>query len=347
MTEKPLRATFGRQHAEEVPGVRSARSIIGLAILIPFLGLGLAACNEDEAWNRSVRSKEGSRLDQVRPASRSVGDRQRERRRARRDRTSRRLGRGGGELLPHFGDYTVHESGFNTTRFKSAHGMLTIDLINDCGDWTLQEKWDLDLRDQTNESHRSNLLYRASEVRSADKFVFAYSREHLGERTDFIGDVLEIDGGFLARFQAPEIPDLFLPNDLVFPIDHLRQILSEARRRRTGFETVIFDGGNRFPYRAVTTISQPLRADDSNPRVVAARTELDRKTSDRLPKGQHWPVRIDYFPLEDAYAPPVFAREFLLHENGIVLSFHFDYGDIQMDARLKNLDIREAKACPG
>ncbi|MDH3658779.1 MAG: cell envelope integrity EipB family protein, partial [Alphaproteobacteria bacterium] len=336
-----------RQHAKEGTGVRPARSTIGLAVLILLSSLGLSACNEDERWNRTARSADGGQVSQIRPASQTVSDRQRDRRRDRRDRTSRRSGRGGVELLPHFADYAVHETGFSTTRFKRAHGMLTIELIDDCGDWTLQEKWDLDLRDQTDQSHQSNLLYRASEVRSADKFVFAYSRDHLGERTDFIGDVLAVDGGFMARFREPKIPDLFLSPDLAFPIGHLRQILSEARRQRDGFETTVFDGGNAIPYRAVTTISLPLRADDTNPRVVAARTELDRKKSDRLPDGRHWPVRTEYFPLEDAYAPPVFTREFLLHESGIVLSFHFDYGDIQMDARLKTLDIRKAKPCPG
>ena len=328
-----------------------ARSIIGLVILILFLGLGLSACREDEAWNRSLRADDGSRLSQVRrnaetrQASRTVADRLRERR-TRRDRTSRRLGRDGGQLLPHFADYAVHETGFATTRFKSAHGTLTVELIDDCGDWTLQEKWDLDLRDQDDRSHPSNLLYRASEVSSAGKFVFAYSRDHLGERTDYIGDVLAIDGGYLARFQTPEIPDDYMASNLEFPITHLRQILSDARGGGGGFETTVFDGGNAFPYRAVATISQPLRSDDRNPRVVAARTELDAQTSDRLPDGRHWPVRVDYFPPDDAYAPPVLVREFLLHESGVVLSFHFDYGDIQMDARLKTLDIREPMPCP-
>lgn len=327
--------------------MRSGRSIIGLAVLSLSLGLGLAACVEDEAWSRSVGNTDDPQLERIRPASRNVSDRQRERSRARRDRSSRRLGRGGSPLLPHFADYTIHESGFSTTRFKAAHGTLTIELIDDCGDWTLQEKLDLNLQDQTDETHRSNLLYRASEVRSANKFVFAYSKDHLGERTDFIGDVLEIEGDFMARFRSPEIGDIFLPSELIFPIDHLRQTLSEARRRQTEFETVLFDGGNSIPYRAVTRISQPLRGDDRNPRVVAARTELDTRTSDRLPEGRHWPVRTDYFPLDDPYAPPVFVREFLLHESGVVLSFHFDYGDLQVDARLKNLDIREAAPCPG
>lgn len=328
--------------------MRPARSIIGLAVLTLVLALGLAACRDEDSWSRSVRSGDGDRVSQIRPASRTVSDRQRERRRTtRRDRTRRRFGGDGGQLIPHFGDYAIHEAGFTTARFKRAHGTLTVEVIDDCGDWTLQERLDVRLHDQANRIHQSNLLYRASEVRSADKFVFAYSRDHLGERNDFIGDVLEIDGGFMARFQAPETtPDAFLSSDLVFPVTHLRRILSEARSERTGFETIVFDGGNDFAYRAVTTIGQPLRADDSNPRVVAARTELDLKTSDRLPEGRHWPVRTDYFALDDEYAAPIFTREFLLHESGIVLSFHFDYGDLQMDARLKTLDIRRARPCP-
>jgi len=118
-----------------------------------------------------------------------------------------------------------------------------------------------------------------------------------------------------------------------------------ARRRSSGFESIVFDGGNDFAYRAVTTISQPLPDDDGRGNVVGSRTDLDPRTSDRLPDGLYWPVRVEYFPVDDGFAPPVFTREFLLHENGIILSFHVDYGDLQMEARLKNLDIREAVSC--
>ena len=138
-----------------------------------------------------------------------------------------------------------------------------------------------------------------------------------------------------------------MPSDVVFPVTHLRQVLASARRQRRDFEAIVFDGGNGFPYRAVTTIGRTRRQDDRNPRVAAARTELDQETSDRLPPGRNWPVRIDYFPEGDPNAPPVYTRQFLLHENGIVLSFHFDYGDVQLDARLKNLDIHENVDCPG
>ena len=324
--------------------MRIARPTSGLAVLTLSFGLGLAACNDHPALSRAAFIDDVGETDRIVPASQTITDGRSERPRVRRDRTRRRFGRTV-DLLPHSGDYTIHETGFSTSRFKNAHGMLTIDLIDDCGDWTLQEKWDLDLRDQSDRPHRSNLLYRASEIRSSNKFVFAYSRDHMGERTDFIGDALEIDGGHMVRFQAPDIPDLMLPSDLSFPVTHLQQILSAARRQTTGFEGTIFDGGNDFAYRAVTTISQPLRADESSPRVLAARTALDQRTSDRLPDGRHWPVRVEYSPLDDPYAPAVFIREFLLHESGIVLSFHFDYGDVQLDARLKHLDIREPKPC--
>jgi hypothetical protein len=281
----------------------------------------------------------------IRLAAREGADRRE--RRDRLDRVGRRLGRGSAELLPHLGDYVIHESGFTTPRFKRAQGTLTINLTNDCGDWTLQEKWDLVLKDQLDEFHHSNILYRASEIASTDRFRFAYSRFHLGEETDFIGDVLPVDGGFQAIFSTPKIADLFMRSDIVFPVTHLRQVLAAARRQRGDFEVMVFDGANGFPYRAVTTISRDRRSDDRSPRVLSARTELDEKTSDRLPSGRHWPVRIDYFPEDDPHAPPVFTREFLLHENGIVLGFHLDYGDVQLDARLKNLDIHRAVECPG
>ena len=331
--------------------VRLARSCFVLALLFAAQSLGLPAdaagldvprssiIGGDIKDDRQDWQHQNWQLAQL-------SDRQRERDRARRDRTQRRFLRGGAEILPHFADYTIHETGFATTRFASAHGVLTVELVNDCGDWTLQEKLDLDLKDEAKQAFPSDLLYRASEVRSADRFVFAYSRQHLDERLDFIGDVIPIDGGQIVRFQEPETEDVVLPAEVNFPITHWRQVLAAARRDNAGFEAVVFDGGNNFAYRAVTTVGHSLRDDDPNPRVVTARTELDPRTSDRLPDGRSWPVRIDYFPLDDDFAPPVLVREFLLHESGIVLSFHFDYGDIQMDARLKNLDIREARTCP-
>ncbi len=326
-------------------GVRPSRLIIAQAMLLVALSSGAAADGYDGAGAPGDALGGDRGQVEIRPASQSVSDRQRERRRASRDRARRRFVRGGAELLPHFGDYIVREKGFSTSRFRSAHGLFTVELIDHCGDWTLQEKWDLELKDQTELSHHSNLLYRASEAKVGDRFVFAYSNDHMGQRTDFIGDVVEVDRGYIARFREPARNDVFLPPDLVFPITHLRQILAQARRRSSGFESIVFDGGNDFAYRAVTTISQPLPDDDGRGNVVGSRIDLDPKTSDRLPDGLYWPVRVEYFPVDDAFAPPVFTREFLLHENGIILSFHVDYGDLQMEARLKNLDIREAVPC--
>jgi hypothetical protein len=347
----PIAASRDFQPAmiKEGTGVRPAGFIVAKAMLLLLFSVGVAAGEKEDASGNTIldamQGEDGAGQLEIRPASQTVSDRQRERRRASRDRARRRFIRGGAELLPHFGDYTVHEKSFSTSRFKSAHGLFTVELINHCDDWTLQEKWDLQLKDQAGKAHHSNLLYRASEGRSGDRFVFAYSNDHRGRRTDFIGDVVEVDDGYLARFREPARSDIFLPPDLVFPVTHLRQILSEARRQRGGFEAITFDGGNDFAYRAVATINQPLRDDEPGANVIATRTDLDPKTSDRLPDGRYWPVRVEYFPMDDVYAPPVFTREFLLHENGIILSFVFDYGDLQMEARLKNLDIREATSC--
>jgi hypothetical protein len=240
----------------------------------------------------------------------------------------------------------IEVSGYSTARFAKAHGTLTVDMIDDCGDWTLQEKLDVKLFDQANNLYRSNLLYRATEKVSAERFIFAYSRDHLGEREDFIGNARPVPDGYLARFVEPKIADLVLPEDVVFPISYFRQVLANAGRQRDSAEAVVFDGGNAIPYQAVTDIGLPLRADEDNPRVVAARKMLETRTSDRLPPGRTWPVVTSYYPLDDPYAPPVFTRDYLLHETGIIIGLHFDYGDFQMDASLANLDIVEPKRCP-
>ena len=324
--------------------MRSARSILLLAALLaPIL---VTACDDQGSLGNVVRSQAGDRVDRIKRGVEKVSDRLRSRRGSQREgRNRQRGGRSKGDLWPHRGDYAIEVSGYSNARYQSAKGTLTIDVIDDCNDWTLQEKLDVVLLDQAKKPYRSNLLYRATEKASADRFVFAYSRDHLGERDDYIGDARPISGGFLASFVEPKIADLVLPEDAVFPISHFRQVLANARRSRRKSETVVFDGGSAIAYQAVTEIGRPLRSDDDNPRVVAAREMLQRDTSDRLPSGKTWPVTISYYPLDDPYAPPVFTRDLLLHETGIIIGLHLDYGDIQMDASLANLDIFEPARC--
>ena len=318
---------------------RPGRSIALLAIMAS--ALLLSACDgELDSLAGIARSQAGQRLELAQRSVEAVTNRLRGERRARRDRGGRRLGRSA-DLLPHQADYVVQVSGYRTGRFTEASGTLTIDLIDSCGDWTLQEKLDVVLRDQAKTTYRSNLLYRATETASTNRFTFAYSRDHLNVREDFIGDAIPIDGGVLATFIEPKTADLVLPDDVVFPITHLRQILAAARRGRGRLEMIVFDGANDVAYRAVTTIGAALRANDSNPRVAEARRMLDRLKSDQLPRGRTWPVTMSFFPLDDAYAPPVLVRDLLLHESGVIVGLHFDYGDLQMDAGLRYLDIQE------
>ena len=324
--------------------MRSGRVIGFLITFIPLMFM--AACDEQSSFGDTVRSQTAERVELLNRSSQSIGDRVRERRDRRRDRRgNRRSSRGRGDLLPHRGDYVIEVSGYSTTAFVNAKGTLTIDLVDDCNDWTLQEKLDVVLIDREKRTHRSNLLYRATEKNSADRFIFAYSRDHLGEREDYIGDARPVADGYLARFAEPKITDLVLPSDVLFPISHYRQVLADASGRRGGFEASVFDGGNAIAYDAVTEIGDPLRSNDDNVRVTRARTMLEKNGSDRLPAGLIWPVTTSFFPLDDEYAAPVFTRDFLLHETGIMIGLHLDYGDFQMDANLANLDILKPTRC--
>lgn len=324
--------------------MHAARSISILAALVSLLLI--SGCDEQSTLTSSVQNEAGRRLERIGQGAGTVTERLRERRGSNRDRRrGRRLSRSGSDLLPHRGDYVIDVSGYSTATFAKARGTLTLELIDDCGDWTLQEKLDIRLTDQEDKIHRSNLLYRATEKASSNRFIFAYSREHLGERWDFIGDALPVDGGYVATFREPEIADLLLAADIMFPVGHFRQVVASARRQRDGFEASVFDGGNEIAYRAETRIGSPLRSNDSNPRVAKARSVLETKGSDRLPSGRAWPVTIDYFPWNDSFAGPVVTRQFMLHESGVIIGLHFDFGDLQMDASLTNLDIIEPVDC--
>jgi hypothetical protein len=254
-------------------------------------------------------------------------------------------GRAADTVLPHRGLYLVDITGYDTARFTDARGTLVIELAQHCNAWTLVEDLDITLSQDGHKAGRSKLIYNGVENHVSGEFTFAYARDHLGERVDFKGHAADLGPARLATFIAPPVADLEMPSGTVHPITHLRQVIAAAQRGEEQFQALVFDGANVVAYDAVAQIDPAVPTDKVNPMVRAVRELLDKHSPDQLPQGRIWPIDIDYFPANDQYARPVVRRETLMHETGITLALHLDFGDFRMDAKLAHLDVQEAPDC--
>lgn len=298
-----------------------------------------------EGWARSAEERAQTFSERLRHYRERPGEADGERR----DRGSL-LDRGDrgertGDLLAHQADYVVEPSGYLTPSFDSAQGTLQIDLVKSCQDWTLQERLTVHLERPSGGRPESSVLYRGTEQLDEQRFSFAYSRRHPDNDADVIGQVKQEGRVLAASFQAPQSQVIDLPRQTVFPVQHLRQLIGAARRGRRELVTIVFDGANLDAYRALARISQPVEANPDDPKVPDIDRLLAQTRSDSLPRGRIYPIHIDYFPVADPAAAPLLQRDMLLHESGVIIGMHIDFGDLRMDATLAHLSRQSPPDC--
>lgn len=157
----------------------------------------------------------------------------------------------------------------------------------------------------------------------------------------FDGDVLEEeyrgeawldakDGSGVATFGVPHEEKVRLPAGTVFPADHMRQVLDEARAGERFVSHEVFDG---WGFDALTQITSVI----GQPQSVG---QVEDSGSSRA-----WPVSMAYYNIEKNAETPDFEAVFLLTEEGVLRDLLLDYGEFQLDATLESLELLERPAC--
>ena len=129
---------------------------------------------------------------------------------------------------------------------------------------------------------------------------------------------------------------------VLFPTEHMREIIVAARAGKSLLETAVFDGSENGEkvYHSLTVIGPPIAPETRKPTDAAAGlTSLEGLA--------RWPVTISYFDKakEGGEQTPVYALTFELYENGVSRALKLDYGDFVVDGVMTTLEIRDPKPC--
>ncbi len=145
------------------------------------------------------------------------------------------------------------------------------------------------------------------------------------------------DGALSISLSRPRLTKLDLDQAVLFPTEHIRQILTAARDGRKTFETKVFDGSDsgQKVYQTLTIIGGKLTG--QVPEKAAQAPELAD-----MPR---WPVAISYFDEEKKDSAPAYVLSFDLYENGVSRALKLDYGDFVLAGEMKKLEFLPATAC--
>ncbi len=124
---------------------------------------------------------------------------------------------------------------------------------------------------------------------------------------------------------------------VLFPTEHLEQILAAARAGEHLLGVKVFDGSDdgKKVFDTMAILGRPIVA-------PAADSGIDPALLANL---RRWPVSISYFEEGKKDGVPSYTLAFDLYENGVSRALRFDYGDFVLAGQMTNLELLPAHAC--
>jgi hypothetical protein len=135
----------------------------------------------------------------------------------------------------------------------------------------------------------------------------------------------------------PRRKKLDLGGPVLFPTEHMRRILAEARAGNRILEARVYDGsgdGSKI-FETMTVIGAPL---------AVAVTEKPVQ-SDVFKNMRRWPVSISYFDSQKKDERPEYVLSFELFENGVSWALKLDYGDFVLNGEMTKLTLLPTPKC--
>ena len=133
-----------------------------------------------------------------------------------------------------------------------------------------------------------------------------------------------------------------MPGNVLFPIQHTREILEAARAGRRIYSSDLYDGSEKgakiYETTAVLGDRKPPGYNTALPPVVNGKA-LDSQAA--------WPVSLSYFGKERRArdAVPEYELAFLFYENGVSRKLFIDYGSFAIKGRLVRLKMLDGGTC--
>ena len=144
------------------------------------------------------------------------------------------------------------------------------------------------------------------------------------------------DGAIGVDLVKPGKEKVALGQNVLFPTQHIEQIIATAHGGGRVLEARVFDGSDTgkkvYSTLAIIGLERKGASDDS-------------QVAPKLADVPRWPVTISYFNEANRDAPPDYTMTFDLYENGVSGSLKLDYGGFALAAKLKKLDWLPESRC--
>jgi hypothetical protein len=247
---------------------------------------------------------------------------------------------GAGTLIPHRAVYDLSlEKASEHSSITGIAGRMVYEFAGSpCDGYTVTFRFvtRIDTEEASRLTDQQTTTYEDGEGRNFSFVTRAFVDEELN--SELKGSARAEPDRTVVSIEKPQKQELTL-EPTHFPTRHLNELLANARKGETFYESTLFDGSEEADKVMTTTIviGKPGKASAGDPEL---------KAMGALAGASFWPVDMAYFDLGEEGADgeelPTYRISFKLYENGMTRDLVMDYGDFSMTGTLVDLATFEA-----
>ncbi|WP_230975870.1 EipB family protein [Acetobacter garciniae] len=217
----------------------------------------------------------------------------------------------------------------------SATGSMSYVIQQTCTGWTTRQRLDIESVTKAHGPERMVAEYTAQESADGRHLMFVTQETHDGVLAQTVSGQASLnpDGSGRVTYDRPVAKSLGLPARTLFPIAHMRALITAAQGGQTELATPLFDGtlpdGPEDTYATLLGWAVPPPGDAMPALASLAATR----------------AHIAFFERATQTMTPTYEIGMRYFANGVSDRLDMDFGDYRMKGTLKTLTLSEP-ACP-
>lgn len=235
------------------------------------------------------------------------------------------------EVAPHRAVYDLSYAGANgRSSVVDVSGRMEFEWEDSCDGWSVTQRMAMSLAYEAGEALDLGWNVVTWESKDGLRYRFFVRILENGElKEEFRGEArLEGPGkAGVAEYSLPQRRTLTLPAGTLFPTAHTMELLKRIEAGEMFFWATIFDGSDESglsDISAIVTDPMATEAGATGPLPLLRGSPYSR-------------VNLAFFARDTESAEPENEQQLRLHQNGVVETISFDFGDFNVEGKLQEL----------
>lgn len=219
----------------------------------------------------------------------------------------------------------------------SGKGLMTIQIEKSCDGWITGQTWRMIMNTFDGNSFKHDIRYATWESFDGLNYRFSVNDKSDRKQLSFKGKATlnSIPGTGKAHYQKPKKMTADLPDNTLFPISHVRELINKAQAGVRLAPYILFDGASvKGPLRVTTFISDKKSS-----------SSIKLPMKHKLLNVGGWGMRMAFYPSKGRAAEPEYELDVMQLENGIVPTAMQVFPDFTINMTLKKLEGLKPLKC--